>query len=167
MSLADYVAKKYLTADSSSDKRTKKRKRKGNKTAHEGLLIADDDALGWNPNGQEDDADDRPLTSEAPQLSKSHCTVLEMSADRVSTQSMLNLLNSAAPRRTPGRPLAFPPLRPPTKPRPMPSLLLQSRRRPRSMPLMTPRPLSTVKASERWSLARTPDSKPPIRSPRR
>ncbi|KAF2865975.1 Pre-mRNA-splicing factor of RES complex-domain-containing protein [Massariosphaeria phaeospora] len=54
MSLADYLAKNYLTAD--SDKKTKKRKRK-NKEG--GLKIDDDDISGWNRDG-DDDEDDGP-----------------------------------------------------------------------------------------------------------
>ncbi|KAF2791324.1 hypothetical protein K505DRAFT_67710 [Melanomma pulvis-pyrius CBS 109.77] len=54
MSLTDYLAKKYLTAD--SDKKSKKRKRK-NKEG--GLKIDDDDISGWNKGGDDDD-DDAP-----------------------------------------------------------------------------------------------------------
>jgi pre-mRNA-splicing factor CWC26 len=55
MSLADYLAKNYLTAD--SEKKSKKRKRK-NKDA--GLVIDDDDDLaGWKK-GAESDDDDAP-----------------------------------------------------------------------------------------------------------
>jgi hypothetical protein len=49
MSLADYLAKNYLTAD--SEKKSKKRKRK-NKDA--GLTIDDDDNLGWKKNEDDD-----------------------------------------------------------------------------------------------------------------
>jgi len=64
MSLADYLAKNYLTAD--SEKKSKKRKRK-NKDG--GLSIADDDALGWHQNADGDD-DDAPMigTATAPHL---------------------------------------------------------------------------------------------------
>ena len=59
MPLADYLAQKYLTATGP----TKKRKRKTPKESS-GLIIADDDALGWNPQGAEGDdhEDGRPLT---------------------------------------------------------------------------------------------------------
>ncbi|KAF2190982.1 hypothetical protein K469DRAFT_719943, partial [Zopfia rhizophila CBS 207.26] len=57
MSLADYLAKNYLTADAPSDKKSKKRKRK-NKDA--GLIIADDDVAGWTKDAEEDD-DDAPM----------------------------------------------------------------------------------------------------------
>ncbi|KUJ14159.1 uncharacterized protein LY89DRAFT_686678 [Mollisia scopiformis] len=60
MSLSNYLASKYLTAEPSSS--TKKRKRK-NASSSAGLIIADDDALGWSnqPTTNEDD-DGRPIT---------------------------------------------------------------------------------------------------------
>ncbi|RFU24382.1 hypothetical protein B7463_g11962, partial [Scytalidium lignicola] len=64
MSLSSYLAQKYLTADSSSKSTSKKRKRK-NHAADAGLIIADDDALGWNPNSTNQDNEDeegRPIT---------------------------------------------------------------------------------------------------------
>lgn len=48
MTLADYLAKNYLTADKPTDKKSKKRKRKQGSTEDEGLIIADDDATDWN-----------------------------------------------------------------------------------------------------------------------
>ncbi|KAJ9645863.1 Pre-mRNA-splicing factor cwc26 [Coniosporium tulheliwenetii] len=48
MSLADYLVKNYLTADAPSEKRSKKRKRKGTADPSAGLIIADDDTSGWN-----------------------------------------------------------------------------------------------------------------------
>ncbi len=62
MSLADYLAKNYLTADSKPDKKSKKRKRKGGES---GLTIADDDALGWNTHDAAGDNEDGPLTVNA------------------------------------------------------------------------------------------------------
>lgn len=59
MSLTEYLAKKYLNADTKPDKNSKKRKRKDGSTS--GLVIADDDTLGWEHNGGDAD-DDRPLT---------------------------------------------------------------------------------------------------------
>ncbi|KAL8929438.1 MAG: hypothetical protein Q9172_000489 [Xanthocarpia lactea] len=59
MSLADYLAKNYLTADSKPEKKTKKRKRKDG--ANSGLIIADDDALGWGAKAVDADDDDAPL----------------------------------------------------------------------------------------------------------
>lgn len=49
MSLADYLAKNYLTADSRTERKSKKRKRKDG--TENGLVIAEDDALGWDPHG--------------------------------------------------------------------------------------------------------------------
>ena len=54
MSLADYLAKNYLTAD--SDKKSKKRKRK-NKDKDGGLIIDDDDITGWKKGADSDDED--------------------------------------------------------------------------------------------------------------
>jgi hypothetical protein len=59
MSLADYLAKNYLTAD--SEKKSKKRKRK-NKDG--GLTIDDDDNLGWKKTAEDDD-DDAPMIGNA------------------------------------------------------------------------------------------------------
>ena len=61
MSLADYLAKKYLTADVKLEKKSKKRKRKDGES---GLIIADDDALGWNTNSTGDN-EEGPLTVNA------------------------------------------------------------------------------------------------------
>lgn len=58
MSLADYLAKNYLTAD--SEKKSKKRKRKNK----DGLKIDDDDNLGWNTKADEDD-EDAPMVGES------------------------------------------------------------------------------------------------------
>lgn len=62
MSLADYLAKNYLTADKKPEKKTKKRKRK--EDAASGLIIADDDALGWDRDGTGNADDDAPLEGE-------------------------------------------------------------------------------------------------------
>jgi len=48
MSLADYLAKNYLTADPSLSDTKKKKKRKKGKDGP-GIIITDDDALGWDP----------------------------------------------------------------------------------------------------------------------
>lgn len=61
MSLADYLAKNYLTADPPVDKKSKKRKRKAAKNSAAGLIIADDDISGWNTNTPENDDDDAPM----------------------------------------------------------------------------------------------------------
>ena len=60
MSLADYLAKNYLTADSKPEHKSKKRKRKEGQ--QQGLVIADDDALGWISNGKTTENDEGPLT---------------------------------------------------------------------------------------------------------
>ena len=65
MTLADYLAKNYLTADSSeqTEKKSKKRKRKagGGGTTKSGLIIAEDDITGWEKkNGSADE--DTPTT---------------------------------------------------------------------------------------------------------
>lgn len=56
MSLADYLAKNYLNADPQLSK-PKKRKRKG-PIASDTVVIADDDALGWEGTKTKDDDDD-------------------------------------------------------------------------------------------------------------
>ncbi len=61
MSLADYLAKNYLTADSKPEKKSKKRKRKD--AQDNGLVIADDDALGWDRSGGINTEDDGPLVT--------------------------------------------------------------------------------------------------------
>ena len=60
MSLADYLAKNYLTPDTKPERKSKKRKRKDG--AGSGLIIADDDALGWDTKGTANADDDGPLT---------------------------------------------------------------------------------------------------------
>lgn len=67
MSLADYLAKNYLTADSKPEKKPKKRKRKDG--AQSGLIIADDDALGWGAKTTAGDEDDGPLNSKCKIMS--------------------------------------------------------------------------------------------------
>ncbi|KAH7356244.1 Pre-mRNA-splicing factor of RES complex-domain-containing protein [Pyrenochaeta sp. MPI-SDFR-AT-0127] len=65
MSLADYLAKNYLTAD--SEKKSKKRKRKHKDG---GLTIDDDDNLGWKEKADEDD-EDAPMIVGGGTLKKS------------------------------------------------------------------------------------------------
>lgn len=60
MSLADYLAKNYLTADSKPEKKSKKRKRKDG--AASGLIIANDDALGWEGSRKALADDEGPTT---------------------------------------------------------------------------------------------------------
>ncbi|KAL8661953.1 MAG: hypothetical protein Q9202_005154 [Teloschistes flavicans] len=59
MSLADYLAENYLTADAKSEKKSKKRKAKDG--AKFGLIIADDDASGWGTKSPDGDDGDGPL----------------------------------------------------------------------------------------------------------
>lgn len=68
MSMAEYLAKNYLTADAPAEKKSKKRKRKGTAAAASGLVIADDDISGWNAASAVDDDGDTPMTSTAPSL---------------------------------------------------------------------------------------------------
>jgi pre-mRNA-splicing factor CWC26 len=65
MSLADYLAKNYLTADSKPEKKPKKRKRKAADDG-EGLTIADDDAA-WGKRGTKmaNSDDDTPYVAGA------------------------------------------------------------------------------------------------------
>ncbi|KAI9676674.1 MAG: hypothetical protein M1829_002992 [Trizodia sp. TS-e1964] len=58
MSLADYLAKNYLTADPPLEKKKKKGKRK----ASSGLVIEDDDFLGWNQSSHNAEDDEAPMT---------------------------------------------------------------------------------------------------------
>lgn len=69
MSLADYLAKKYLTADTKPEKKSKKRKRKD---ASDGLIIADDDPLGWASSNLVKDEDDGPITGAYYELFSPH-----------------------------------------------------------------------------------------------
>ena len=59
MSLADYLAKKYLTSGSKVGKIPKKRKRKTGITT--GISIADDDTLSLDRNTSANDEEDKPL----------------------------------------------------------------------------------------------------------
>ena len=63
MSLAEYLAKNYLTADSKREKISKKRKRKNG--TESGLVIADDDALGWDRVRSTTAEDEGPLITNA------------------------------------------------------------------------------------------------------
>jgi pre-mRNA-splicing factor CWC26 len=62
MSLSSYLASKYLTAEPSSSSTSKKRKRKTPKEPASGLIIADDDTLGWSNTPTTNEEDDTPLT---------------------------------------------------------------------------------------------------------
>jgi len=56
MSLSSYLASKYLNAEPPAKKR--KRKHKDKEEEHAGLIIADDDALGWSNQATNPDEDD-------------------------------------------------------------------------------------------------------------
>lgn len=92
MSLADYLAKKYLTADPAPDKKSKKRKRKGTAATADvsGLTIADDDLTGWkstvDANGQNDDEDGPLLVGN-----------IRASESRKSKKSSWKTIGAAAP----------------------------------------------------------------------
>ncbi|KAA8906303.1 Pre-mRNA-splicing factor of RES complex-domain-containing protein [Sphaerosporella brunnea] len=64
-SLAEYLAKNYLTADTPKKKSTKKRKRKDKDAAASGVIIADDDAAGWENSrgGNNSDDEDAPTVA--------------------------------------------------------------------------------------------------------
>jgi pre-mRNA-splicing factor CWC26 len=72
MSLADYLAKNYLTAD--SEKKSKKRKRK-NKDG--GLIIDDDENLGWKDKADEDDEDAPMIGMDLPNLAMAYIELTE------------------------------------------------------------------------------------------
>ncbi|KZF21229.1 hypothetical protein L228DRAFT_240099 [Xylona heveae TC161] len=106
MSLADYLAKNYLTADPPADKKLKKRKRKGAAAqATDGLIIADDDAMGWENNRMQNDDDDDPLTvnassAEFRKSKKNNWTTVGTSAPTNSEQAAADaILASAAAER--------------------------------------------------------------------
>jgi len=70
MSLADYLAKNYLTADSAPEKKIKKRKRK-DVAPTAGLLIADDATEDWKTQNNAADED-------APILGSSHTRYIRL-----------------------------------------------------------------------------------------
>lgn len=78
MSLADYLVKNYLTADSpkQTEKKSKNRKRKaGTTTTEPGLIIAEDDITGWEKkNGSADE--DAPTTGIDSFLSHLFCSLI-------------------------------------------------------------------------------------------
>ncbi|KAK7534061.1 Pre-mRNA-splicing factor cwc26 [Phyllosticta citribraziliensis] len=61
MSLADYLAKKYLTADGPAEKKKSKKRKRKEAEASGGLVIADDDATDWNSGPQTNDDDEAPM----------------------------------------------------------------------------------------------------------
>ena len=94
MTLADYLAKNYLSAESKPDKKSKKRKRKD----EAGLIIADDDVLGWDKNHVSKDDEDGPLTGKSLLLSRLPDDAFQRLAD--STFYLVNNTNTAEFRRS-------------------------------------------------------------------
>lgn len=66
MSLADYLAKNYLNADAGPKARRGTGKKRKRKEVSDGLIIADDDVLGWNNDKSAKEDDDGPLTGTTP-----------------------------------------------------------------------------------------------------
>lgn len=94
MSLSSYLASKYLNAEPSSSTKSsgKKRKRK-TKESNAGLIIADDDTLGWENSHKSDEEDDgRPVfvgegrSAEFRKAKKSAWTTVGSAAPRDSEQ---------------------------------------------------------------------------------
>lgn len=97
MSLADYLAKNYLTADSRPEKKSKKRKRKD--AIRSGLVITDDDEPSWNTNEAVDADEVAPLMSQSIYNLVKHALLL-----RIQFQSAARAPNSARLRATIGKP---------------------------------------------------------------
>lgn len=110
MSLADYLAKNYLTADSKPNKKAKKRKRKDDPQA--GLVIADDDALGWNPAGDGLADEDAPMTGKFFPPIHDH---QNPSSFEFGSQSAVAVRSSVKPKPTTGKRSGHRRPRPPTK----------------------------------------------------
>lgn len=115
MSLAEYLAKNYLTADLKPEKKSKKRKRKD--AIQSGLVIADDDALGWNTNGGVDADELAPLTSKSICNREKPAILL-----KVYFQSAARAPNFARPKAVIGNPSVPPHPRPRNKRPRTPSL---------------------------------------------
>lgn len=92
MSLADYLAKNYLTAD--SEKKSKKRKRK-NKDG--GLVIADDDISGWRKNADSDDEDAPTIVGSTAGLSLSSSKKSKKKSRAADSSSPWTTVGVAAP----------------------------------------------------------------------
>lgn len=98
MPLADYLASKYLNASTP----TKKRKRSKNSTSFSGLIIADDDALGWdNTPSNVDDDDGRPVvastgSAEFRKAKKSAWKVVGSAAPKDAEQAQADAIIAAA-----------------------------------------------------------------------
>ncbi|KAF1987348.1 hypothetical protein K402DRAFT_393059 [Aulographum hederae CBS 113979] len=72
MSLQNYLTKKYLNPDKPIKKKSKKRKRDG--TESTGLVIADDNILGWDEKDADDNDDDDGPTIVGSQSSTQHAS---------------------------------------------------------------------------------------------
>lgn len=70
MTLADYLAKNYLTADARAEPKTKKKRKRKPDVGISGLVIADDDDSAWPaaPAGKDED-DDEPMNGSPRPLS--------------------------------------------------------------------------------------------------
>lgn len=98
MSLSSYLASKYLNADPSSSSGSKKRKRKTkDSSAPTGLIIADDDDMGWSASAQTNE-DDGPLTisSSSAEFRKSKKSTWKTIGAPAPTNSTLDDSSAAA-----------------------------------------------------------------------
>jgi pre-mRNA-splicing factor CWC26 len=96
MSLSSYLASKYLTADPPSSS-SKKRKRKTPSST--GLIIADDDALGWStatPTGAEDDENPLTVSSGSAEFRKSKKNAWKVVGTPAPTASSLDTESATA-----------------------------------------------------------------------
>jgi pre-mRNA-splicing factor CWC26 len=85
MSLADYLAANYLNADARADKKSKSKKRK-RKRASEGLVIADDDARGWENDGRDGEDEDGPVMGESVPVARSFVRTLTSPVNNTSAE---------------------------------------------------------------------------------
>ncbi|KAI4163895.1 MAG: hypothetical protein LQ342_002392 [Letrouitia transgressa] len=102
MSLADYLAKNYLTPDAKPEKKSKKRKRKEGHNS--GLTIQEDDASGWINDGNAAENDDTPLTvgrtAEFRKSKKNAWTVVGAPAPSFADQAAADAIISAAAKES-------------------------------------------------------------------
>ena len=89
MSLADYLAKNYLTADSKSEKKSKKRKRK---EIPQGITIADDDISSWKTAGACKEDEERPITGMQTTFLFSRCYHLAKRSRKLIRSVLFNSL---------------------------------------------------------------------------
>ncbi|KAL9615288.1 MAG: hypothetical protein Q9167_000259 [Letrouitia subvulpina] len=102
MSLADYLAKNYLTADAKPEKKSKKRKRKEGHNS--GLTIADDDPSEWINASNAAENDNTPLTvgrtAEFRQSKKNAWTVVGTPVPSFADQAAADAIISAAAKES-------------------------------------------------------------------